>query len=74
MAKPGRPANKVPTVGWRLYIPVDLAAEIELLCLDPVTQQQRYGARAALVEQALREYLDKYKLHDTAESDNATTS
>lgn len=58
---PGRPPKATPTVRWDMYISVDLAAEVELLCLDPVTQRQRYGARAALIEQALREYLDRYR-------------
>jgi metal-responsive CopG/Arc/MetJ family transcriptional regulator len=61
MAKTGRPPKATPTVRLDLYLPVDLAAELELLCLDPVTQRQRYGARAQLIEQALREYLDKYR-------------
>ena len=61
MGKVGRPANAIPTVGWRLYIPIDLAAEIEMLCLDPVTQRQKYGARAKFVEEALRQYLLTFK-------------
>ena len=61
MSKGGRPTNAVPTVKWDLYIRSDLAAQVELLLLDPMREKVRYGARGKLMEQLLNEWLEKKK-------------
>lgn len=59
MAKRGRPALVTPTVEWKLRVPVDVAAKIDLLTLDPARGTITYGARSELVTQLLRKYLDE---------------
>ena len=58
MAKPGRPSLLIPTVEWKVRVPVDLAAKADLLSLDPVRGTIAYGARSALITQLLRDHLD----------------
>lgn len=55
MAKPGRPSLMIPTVEWKVRIPVDLAAKADMLCWDPVKGTIAYGARSALITELLRE-------------------
>jgi hypothetical protein len=57
MAKRGRKALSMPTVEWKCRIPIDLAAKIDLLHLDPVKGTIEYGARSALVTQLIRAFL-----------------
>lgn len=57
MAKVGRRPHIVPTTDWKIRIPVDIAAKIDLICLDPVKGTPAYGARSELVTRLLREYL-----------------
>lgn len=52
-----RPRYTVPRAEWKLHLPLDLAAEVELLLLDPLREKPKYGARNALVERLLREWL-----------------
>lgn len=56
-----RPRNTVPSIEWKVYLPSDLAAQIELLLLDPMRDKPKHGARGKLVEQLLREWLEKRK-------------
>ena len=62
--RPGRPANTVPTIDWKVHIPIPIAAKIDILLLDPVTQQTRHGARSAFVTQLLVEFLAKRGVSD----------
>lgn len=55
--KRGRPVSPIPTIDWKVYIPVPIAAKVDLLLLDPVTMRQRHGARSALVGQLLLKWL-----------------
>ena len=57
MAKVGRPSLPVPTIDWKCYIPLPIAAKVDLLLLDPVSGKTRYGARSALVNQLLLQWL-----------------
>lgn len=57
MAKLGRRPNVVPSVEWKAHIPVDLAGQVELLLLDPVTSKPRHGARSELVTRLLRDWI-----------------
>ena len=56
-----RPRNVVPTVEWKVYIPADIAAQVELLLLDPMRERVRHGARGELIAKLLREWLEKRK-------------
>lgn len=58
MAKAGRPSLLIPTVEWKVRIPVDLAAKADMLTWDPVKGTIAYGARSALVTELLRKKLD----------------
>lgn len=53
MARPRKP----PTVQWTILVPQDLAVEVELLLMDPFTQQVKYGARKMLIQRLLREWV-----------------
>lgn len=70
MAKPGRPSLLVPTVEWKVRIPVDLAAKADMLTWDPVKGTIMYGARSALITELLRTRLDNLGKHaDTIHGD-----
>lgn len=57
----GRRARLDPPTTWELSLPTSLVAEVELYILDPVRRKQAHGARSALVQRLLREWLDKIK-------------
>ena len=57
MSKRGRKPLLIPTEAWKCQIPIDIAAKIDLLLLDPVRGVPVYGARSELVTRLLREYL-----------------
>ena len=61
MSRRGRPSKLIPTTEWKCHIPVDIAAKVDMLHLDPVRGTPAYGARSALVTHLLREYLDKLR-------------
>ena len=73
MSRTGRPPNTVPTIRWDTYVPVDVAAQVELLLLDPVRQKVQHGARSALITQLLREWVEEQKRLIQAQQDIATT-
>jgi hypothetical protein len=56
----GRPP-RAEFVIWELPLSAEIAARVELLLLDPVTQRPKSGARGKLVERLLREWLDGRK-------------
>jgi hypothetical protein len=47
-----------PRVKWHIYIPSTLAAQIELLLLDPFLGQPKFGAKSELVTSLLQKWLD----------------
>lgn len=53
----GRPRNAMPSAVWKVCIPLDLAAQIELLLHDPLRGKTKYGSRGALIELALRTWI-----------------
>jgi metal-responsive CopG/Arc/MetJ family transcriptional regulator len=53
----GRRAYQVPRVAWKCYIPEDLAAEVDLLLMDPLRAKAEYGARSELLIQLLRAWM-----------------
>lgn len=61
--KPGRKPKSVPTVEWKFHIPVDLAAEVELLLKDPLRERVKYGARSDLLERLLRDWIARQRIN-----------
>lgn len=57
MSKVGRKANVVPSVQWLLYVPVTLAARVDLILKDPVRDKVKYGARGELLVQLLERWI-----------------
>jgi hypothetical protein len=47
-------------VRWHLHIPGTVAAQVELLLLDPFLQQARFGAKSELVTTLLQNWLDSH--------------
>lgn len=58
MSKPGRKPLADPRIPWRVYIRSKLAAEVELLLLDPMRQKVKYGSRGELIESLLEDWVD----------------
>ena len=54
----GRKPYSEARVQWKLYLPETIAAEVELLLLDPLRDRVKYGARNELVEKLLRKWLE----------------
>lgn len=63
--KRGRPKLLIPTVEWKLRVPVDLAAKVDLLCLDPLRGSIAYGERSAFVTALIREHLSTLEKKET---------
>lgn len=59
MARTGRPVHKIPRIRWDTYIRLDIASQVELLLADPMREKVKYGARSALIEMLLEEWLAK---------------
>jgi len=57
MTKLGRRPHDIAPHQWKITIPSDLAAEVELLLFDPLTGKPQYGGRAKLLEVLLREWV-----------------
>ena len=57
MSRRGRPPLAEPRVAWKLYIRSTLAAEVELLLLDPMREKIKYGERNRLVEELLEAWI-----------------
>ena len=55
---PGRRPLIIPNVSWKIQVPIDIAAEIDLINLDPVRGTPAYGKRSEFVTRLLREALD----------------
>ena len=46
---PGRKPLIIPNVSWKIQVPIDIAAEIDLINLDPVRGTPAYGKRSEFV-------------------------
>lgn len=55
-----RPKHDNPRKEVHYRLPEDLIAKLDLLCLDTFTGKIRLGIRNEHVENALRDYFDKY--------------
>lgn len=53
----GRPRVPYLRVDFKVSLPAALAAEIDLMFVDPLTNRPRYGARAKLVQALLEGWL-----------------
>lgn len=53
----GRPPNVIPTIDWKIHLPIPIAAKVDLLLLDPVTGKTRVGAKSNLVTHLLVQWL-----------------
>lgn len=60
MSRPGRPPREGGTTYWKIALPKDLAARVEYLMHDPMTDRVRYGWRAKVITDALRLWLNHY--------------
>lgn len=54
-----------PRVKWHIYIPSTLAAQVELLLLDPFLGQPKFGAKSELVTSLLQKWLDEQFANQT---------
>jgi hypothetical protein len=52
-----RPRRVIPAVDWKVYIPIDLAAKVDVLLVDPLTGRTEFGARSAYIERLVRQDL-----------------
>ena len=61
VSRRGRPPLAMETVQRYAYVPVDLAAQIDLLLTDPMKDKPKYGAWSELVNSLLRDWLEEKK-------------
>lgn len=54
----GLKGSSSDTVTWRITLPKDLAARIELMIFDHISKRPAYGAKSALVVQLLKDWAD----------------
>lgn len=59
--KPGPKPSTVEKVGYKVYIPTTLMADIRLLLLDPFHNQIKHGALTQLVEGLLNSWVQRQK-------------
>lgn len=57
----GRPRSTQGFVAWEVHLNADLAAQVELLLLDPLRNKPRYGARGKLVEKLLKGWVEEQR-------------
>ena len=54
-----RNRNPVRPQEWKICIPADLSARVDLLLWDPVLNKPKYGSRAAIITQLLTRWCDE---------------
>lgn len=57
-----RPKKPMPTTRWSISLPIDLAAEVEILLADVFTGQVGYAQRSSLIEQLLRGWISTQRI------------
>ena len=57
----GRPRVPYLRVDFKVSLPAALAAEIDLIFVNPLTNRPKYGARARLVTSLLQQWLDQQR-------------
>lgn len=53
------PRKLDPVIEWKLTVPSSLSARVEFQLFDPVRGKPKYGARSALINQLLTEWVEK---------------
>jgi hypothetical protein len=53
----GRPRVPYLRVDFKVSLPAALAAEVDLMFVDPLTNRPKYGARAKLIQALLENWL-----------------
>jgi len=59
MAIRGRKSHLDAPVAVFVSLPASLNAKLELLLFDPTTNKPKYGGRSALIQQLLREWIER---------------
>jgi len=62
--KRGHPARAVPAEKRLFYLSKPLSSEVDVLLMDPLTGKIRYGAWSQLIEQLLREWVDRQRVEN----------
>ena len=68
--KLGRKPHADSPIKWNINLPTSLAADVELLLLDPLTGIPGYGKRSKLIQQLLYEWVEKYRKQPAKDSEN----
>jgi metal-responsive CopG/Arc/MetJ family transcriptional regulator len=55
----------IPKKAWKVYIPEDLAAKVEILLADPLRGKRAYGKRNELIEALLRDWMANQQRKET---------
>lgn len=59
MASPGRKKKHDRPVEWKLHIPFSVASKVDLIQMDPTSGRVAYGARAELITELLKKWLNE---------------
>lgn len=59
MATQGRPRSQELRAEMKLSLKASTVARVDLQLMDPLTRKPKYGARSALVESLLEDWLSK---------------
>jgi len=69
MGKRGRKPQLDRPVDVMVSIPSTVAAKLELLLYDPLTGRPQYGGRSRLIQQLIREWIERQALTPKNEPD-----
>jgi hypothetical protein len=61
----GKPRKPYLRADWKLSLPAELAARIDLMLEDPLTRKPKYAARARLAEALFRRWIAESTGEDT---------
>lgn len=64
MLKRGRPPRTLQRVAVKIQLDLDLAAELDMLCFDPLRGKPSYGDRSDIINKLLRAYLKEQRIAD----------
>jgi hypothetical protein len=53
----GKPRKPYLRADWKLSLPAELAARVDLMLEDPLTRKPKYAARARLAEALFRRWI-----------------
>ena len=62
-----RPRSAIRKVRWLVSVDEPIANRIDLLLVDPMSGRSTYGARSALINRLLAEYLNEQFAEETAD-------